>query len=430
MNNSKTIEPLVKSGLCTGCGTCVGICPLDAVEMVVDPRKGVYVPLLDEEKCNECGLCLDVCPGHAVDFKQLNLEIFGKEPEDILLGNYLNCYIGHATDYSIRYNSASGGLITALLIFALREGLIDGALVTKMSEDRPLEPQPFIARTNDEIISASKSKYCPVPANIAIKEILKEDGKFAVVGLPCHIHGIRKAETVNKRLKDKIALHLGVLCSHTDTFIGTEFILHKYGINKEDVAQLDYRGQGWPGSMRIFLNDGTERYIPYDEYITFHEIYLFASRRCTLCYDSISRLADITFMDAWLPEIKAEDKIGKSIIVCRTEEGEALCRGAKSKQHVELEEIASSRATSSQGKARISNKDLKANFYLSRLYGSSVPNYNTSLPGSGPINYLRALMIHFNIWVSTKGYLRKFINPLVCLESPIFDQAKSKIQGS
>ena len=428
MNNSKTIEAVVKGGLCTGCGTCVGVCPTDAVEMVIDYRKGIYVPLLDREKCNDCGLCYDVCPGHAVDFKQLNLEIFGKELEDILLGNYLNCYMGHATDYSIRYNSASGGLITALLIFALEEGLIDGALVTKMSEDRPLEPQPFIARTKEEIISAARSKYCPVPANIALKEILKaKDGKFAVVGLPCHIHGIRKAEMVNRKLKEKIVLHFGILCAHSDRFSETEFILQKYGIKKENVAQLDYRGQGWPGYMTIRVKDGIGKSIYFFEYITFHVLYLFAPERCTLCSDAICKLADITFMDAWLPEVIAEDRIGKSIIVSRTEAGEALCRRAKSKQVICIDEITSDEVLRSQGKMQISNKDLKANFYLSRLYGSLIPNYNTSLPQSGPINYLRALVIHFNVWASSKGYLRKFINPLVYLESGIGRWVKSKI---
>jgi len=74
-----------------------------------------------------------------------------------------------------------------------------------MKKENPLEPEPFIARTKEEIIEASKSKYCPVPANIALKEIMdsKSGEKFAVVGLPCHIQGIRKFEEVNKILKEK-----------------------------------------------------------------------------------------------------------------------------------------------------------------------------------------------------------------------------------
>jgi len=95
IKTNKTIESVVKDGLCTGCGNCVGICPQDVVEMVIDHCKGIYVPRLDGDKCNGGGLCFEVCPWHSVDFKGLNLEIFGKEPEDIILGNYLNCWPCH-----------------------------------------------------------------------------------------------------------------------------------------------------------------------------------------------------------------------------------------------------------------------------------------------------------------------------------------------
>ncbi|MCK4734712.1 MAG: 4Fe-4S binding protein, partial [Methanophagales archaeon] len=171
MSKNKAISQVVKDGLCSGCGTCAALCPTEAIELTIDKKKGIYLPKLNKERCNNCGICYQVCPGREVDFKQLNLEIFGREPEDILIGNHLNCYTGHSTNYDIRYNSASGGLITQLLIFALEEGIIDGALVTRMKKDSPLEPEPFIARTREEIIEASKSKYCPVPANIALKEI-------------------------------------------------------------------------------------------------------------------------------------------------------------------------------------------------------------------------------------------------------------------
>lgn len=86
MNENKTIAQVVKDDLCTGCGTCVALCPGEAIEMVINEKKGIYVPQLNENKCNNCGTCYKVCPGHEVDFKQLNFEIFGKEPEDILIG--------------------------------------------------------------------------------------------------------------------------------------------------------------------------------------------------------------------------------------------------------------------------------------------------------------------------------------------------------
>ena len=83
-----TIKEVVISDLCTGCGTCVSICPSLAIELAKSDAKGVYIPKLNEKNCNNCGICYEVCPGHSVDFKELNLEIFGKEPDDVLIGNY------------------------------------------------------------------------------------------------------------------------------------------------------------------------------------------------------------------------------------------------------------------------------------------------------------------------------------------------------
>lgn len=401
MKIDKTIDSVVKDGLCTGCGTCVGICPQDAIEMVKNDSKGIYIPRLDGEKCNQCGICFEVCPGHSVDFKQLNSEIFGKQPEDLLLGNYLDCYVGHGTDYDIRYNSASGGLVTALLIFALEKGIIDGALVTRMRDDRPLEPQPFIATTREEIISAAKSKYCPVPANIVLRSILEQEGRFAVVGLPCHIHGIRKAEAINKKLKDRIALHLGIFCGSCLTFLWTEFLLQWKGIKKEQVTKLDYRGEGWPGSMSVRLRNGTTRFIPYGEGGAVGKF--FFPHRFNLCCDLTAELADISFGDACLPEF-AQDKVGKSIIICRNRQGEKILQDA-APQKLELDRVGSEKVIQSQrGGLYFKKRIVVSSFAFSRWRRKSIPFYNADLPKPNALTYLKSLRLHPGIWGYDKHY--------------------------
>jgi len=401
---TRTIEEIRDAGLCTGCGTCASLCPNTAIEMIKDDSNGIYIPKLNDEGCKQCGICFDVCPGHSVDFKKLNGEIFGKEPDDVLIGNYLNCYIGHATDYDIRYNSSSGGLVTTLLIFVLEEGLIDGALVTRMKKDNPLEPEPFIARTKEEIIEASKSKYCPVPANIALKEILesKEGEKFAVVGLPCHIHGIRKAEQINKTLKEKIVLHIGIFCGHTPNFLGTEFLLSKLGIKKEEVKKLDYRGEGWPGSMKISLESG-ELLLP-DYWGSLFGLHFFTPARCLLCSDGICELADISFGDAWLPEL-SDDKIGKSIVVSKSEIGEKILQAMKIKNKIELNKVDVKKVIQSQvGMLYFKKKNLKARSKLFR----NVPKSNNLLE-SDAMDYLLALFPYLNAYISSKSFLRKIL---------------------
>jgi coenzyme F420 hydrogenase subunit beta len=404
-SQKQTIEEVVKSDLCTGCGTCVSICPDEAIELTKNNEKGIYIPKLNKEKCNNCGICYKVCPGHSVDFKQLNLEIFGKESNDVLIGNYLNCYTGHATDYDIRYNSASGGLVTQLLIFALEKGIINGALVTRMSEENPLEPEPFIARTKEEIIGASKSKYCPVPANIALKEMLEseDDEKFAVVGLPCQIHGIRKAELINKKLKEKIVLHVGIFCVCTINFLGSDFLLQRLKIERNNIKEIDYRGEGWPGSMLIELKNGSKLFIPKSEYYD-NRFGSFIPIRCTLCSDHACELADISFGDAWLPEF-ANDKTGKSIIISRSKMAEEILRGAASRKVIEVNKINSSKVVLSQGIFRSKKNQLKVRIFLFKLFGKKIPIYNQKLLRPKPIDYIMAIWLYFWIHVSSKRYL-------------------------
>jgi len=393
----KTISKIVENGLCTGCGTCVGICPVDAIEMVIERKKGIYVPQLDEKKCNECGICLRACLGYEVDFEALNLSIFGKEPEDILLGSYLNCYTGYATDYDIRYNSSSGGLVTALLIFALEQGLIDGALVTKMREDRPLEPQPFIARTKQEIISASKSKYCPVPANIALREILKsKDGeRFAVVGLPCHVCGLRKAMECIPKLKAKVTLVLGLFCGRTSNFHATEALLARLGIEKEEVRRFDYRGEGWPGKISVCLPDSR---MANCAFVRYYEAVFgsgwFHPLRCLTCPDATSELADISFGDAWK---LCDPGADGSIIVARSDIGTRLLDRAMSKMVISLEEMPPGAIIVSAGTMiKSKKKQLKPCIMVARLFGHDVPMFKAKVPQPSTLGYIVALIRYLN----------------------------------
>ncbi len=405
MKKGKTIKAVVKDGLCTGCGTCTGICPTNAIEMVIDHRNGIYVPQLDEERCNDCGICYEVCPGHSVDFRDLNQKIFGKEPEDILIGNYLNCYVGHSTNYDIRYNSASGGLVTALLTFALGKGMIDGALVTRMKRDNPFEPEPFIARTKEEIISAAKSKYCPVPANIALREILEREGKYAVVGLPCHTQALRKAERINTRLKERIVLHFGLVCNHAPSFLATDYLLQKLGVSKERVSKIDYRGKGWPGQMSITLGDGSTKLVPHFAELYWGVVYqdFFYPSRCAICRDKICELSDISFMDAWLPEL-SQEKVGESIIVVRRRAGQELLQSALTAKAVELEKIPKDKVMQSQSLALV-RKRYNARFSLFKRFGKEVPNYNQPLSKVRLADYLGAVSLYSRTYISGRRRL-------------------------
>lgn len=424
-----TISQVVMSKLCTGCGTCAGTCPNEAIRMRKFDSSGLYLPEIEEDKCSRCGICVICCPGYSVDFEELNSSVFGRKPSDKILGNYRGCYIGHSNETDVRHNSASGGVVSQLLIFALENDMIDGALVARMRKDQPLETEAFIARTRKEVLEAAKSKYCPVATNEALMQVLKENGRFAVVGLPCHIHGIRKAQRVLKVLEERIVLQIGLMCSHTVNFKGTEFLLEKRGIQKEKVREISYRGKGWPGEMLIGLKEGLNLSIPYmgswDAYWSVFSFFLFTPLRCMTCPDLTNELSDISLGDAWLPELKY-DRLGKSVIMARTKLGEDILRSMSLAGKICLRKVRPEKVKQSQSLSlKFKKTDFGARLLTFKLLGKQVPRFKLEPEFSfSPISFVRSLLLYLSVWVSSKHFARLLKHvpfPLFRLYSRIYN---------
>lgn len=411
MNN---IENIIKDGLCTGCGTCAGLCPHDIITMKIDYRKGLYVPNL-LGICNDCGICVEVCPGHEVDFINLNKDIFGKQPDDLILGNYLDCCIGNSSNNHIRTNSSSGGVVSEILIFALENKIIDGALVTKMKKDDPLKPEPFIAKTKEEIIEASCDKYCPVPVNIGLKKILeaKEDKKFAVVGLPCHIHGIRKAEYLNETLKEKIILHIGLFCAYGVNFLATNYVLKERNIKKDTIEEIHYRkGNFPPGNALIKCNNNCINQISHKKFwsLTFSFFTWFSPIRCTLCCDQTSELADISVGGPRFPYL-VYGNYNQSPIIIRNEFGEKILENAIHNQTVELKNISEKDMSKLKEMQSYKKNQILASGNLLKLFRKKNPKYSINgLVDPSIKTYIDALFLYIRTHISESPRILNIIN--------------------
>jgi coenzyme F420 hydrogenase subunit beta len=174
-------------------------------------KKGIY-PIQVSAECVKCGLCVKCCPGLGVDFDSLNREIFGKIPQDPFLGHVISSYIGCALESSVRQAGASGGTITAIGSSLLSTGQLDGNCVVRASNEDPLLPDIFIAKDADDVLSEAQSKYYPVPISQGLEEIMTMRGRFAIVGKPCDIHGIRKAAYYIPEVRKRIVFTLGIMC--------------------------------------------------------------------------------------------------------------------------------------------------------------------------------------------------------------------------
>ena len=78
---------VIDTGLCTRCGGCVGVCPDDALEF--DDVLGDCLPQQKAE-CSDCGVCHTACSGGEVIFPELNQQVFGRQPDNMLLGQLEN----------------------------------------------------------------------------------------------------------------------------------------------------------------------------------------------------------------------------------------------------------------------------------------------------------------------------------------------------
>jgi len=387
LTDYQTVTKIVEDDLCLSCGVCLPVCPEEAIHIELDKKRGYFVPIINYDKCDYCGImkngkCVVVCPGVEVNFAKLSQQLSMGEAKSDILGSFVETLYAYSCDNTIRYNSSSGGLITSLLIFALNEKIIDGAIVLSTEKDNPIQPKAILATTTEEIIEAAGSKYCSAHLGEPLSKICKRDGKFAVVGLPCHIHGIRKWEQMNPGIREKIVLHFGLYCANTNTKFATDYFLRQNNIDPGQVKNIKYRGNGWPGKLLVTLKDGTVEKINRGTTETtlkgkllfssaFH--YDFQIPRCLTCIDLTAELADISFADPWNKHFLKKESQGVSMLVIRSQIGKKLVEYANKAEVIKINAADPDEVRLSQ------NLDFKkrapSRVWIRQLLGLPVPVY-------------------------------------------------------
>jgi len=159
----------------------------------------------------------------------------------------------------------------------------------------------------------------------------------------------------NEKLKGKISFYFGLFCNHTPSLEGIEFFLKKMKIEKEKIAKISYRGSGWPGSMKIFKKDEKILEYPFPFFWNIAGSAFFSLPMCQNCEKCTSELSDLSFGDPWLSEFKNEIK-GKTLIICRNQQGENILKKAQKEGVIKLENISGEKVVASQFKMFHSKK--------------------------------------------------------------------------
>jgi len=149
--------------------------------------------------------------------------------------------------------------------------------------------------------------------------------------------------------------------------------LRQFGVRKEDLVKIDYRGMGWPGYMRLQLRSGKELVVKYNRgwnaYWNVFSPHFFTPLACLVCSDQSNELADVSIGDAWFQEL-VNRGMGESIIISRTTFAEELLANAENKGNLFLQNVSADKVKASQRFGLIFKKrDLPHRFSFFRVLG-------------------------------------------------------------
>ena len=239
--------------------------------------------------------------------------------QDSVLGPHQEIITAKAADNKVLSKAQDGGIVSAILIYALEENIIDGTIVAGPG-DEPWKPEPLVATTKKEFLKGAGTKYTMCPNLSVIKEATREYGleKIGTVGTPCQVMGLRKMQTYPlgvRNVVDKIALSIGIYCMENFPYESLKtFINDKVGVTPSQVTKMNIT------KGKLFItHTGGEGKIPLKE------THGYEQAGCNYCMDYVAELSDLSCgsvgaKPGWSTIIKRTDK-GASLIDKAIKEG-------------------------------------------------------------------------------------------------------------
>lgn len=329
--NSSThiLKKIVDDDVCAGCGLCASIVKSTKVEMKIN-QTGHYRPAFNGQITKaESDILKKVCPAISVKEQVSDYPNF-----DSIWGGYHSCAIAASSNEEIRTEASSGGVITAILHYLLSTNKIEAVVHIGASSQTPYMNEVKISKTLDEIIQHANSRYSPSSPLVNIIEQTRNYHRIAFVGKPCDVAALRQYARYGEELRDKTIYYLSFFCAGVPSLNATLDLAKSFNIDREQIKQLDYRKEGWPGHFRVYNKNGDKYTMSYHDSWA-KKLGPFLQFRCKVCPDAIGHIADITCADAWndfdatgYPTFR--NRPGQSLVFTRTKVGEAIFHDALS----------------------------------------------------------------------------------------------------
>lgn len=319
-----TVQDVADARMCCGCGACAYINPRD-IKMIDVVDQGRRPAIANGDRIDKQSKeALKVCPGveleHTFDPNSPGL-IKELTPA---WGPIYELWEGHAADEAIRFAGSSGGAASALALFALEQKGFHGVLHTGARSDVPYLNQTVMSHTREELLSRAGSRYAPASPCDGLQQIEDAPAPCVFIGKPCDVAGAQRARRLRPPLDAKLGLTIGFFCAGTPSTQGTLEMLKRMGVaDPEDLIDVRYRGNGWPGkATAVFRTEtGEEKKSQLTYKDSWGEILQKHRQwRCYFCIDHTGEFADIAVGDPWYEGIP-DDAPGRSLILARTERG-------------------------------------------------------------------------------------------------------------
>lgn len=307
MSNSKNVCP-VDSQMCTGCGLCHDICPVQAIKMQPDTILGHLRPAVDREKCISCRLCERKCPSvNPVNKQEIS-----------------ETYAAWAKDDNKHFSSSSGGIASSIYeYFISTGGLIVGVQMKGISM-----PQFECASSTEKIEEFKKSKYLQVNHARIYKKVLDElkTGRtVAFVGLPCHCAAMKR---MAEGYDDSLVL-IDLICHGTPSFeVFSDYLGARF--SGKNITGVKFRDPK-RGEVLAINEGGKEIYKRGYREDPFLYAFMYGDLFADSCYNCLyagdTRVSDMTIGDFWGlgKKIPFDRKVSRiSCVLINTPKGKKL----------------------------------------------------------------------------------------------------------
>lgn len=321
-----TLNQIVESGLCIGCGLCVSIAGGDRVRLVMTPQ-GRERPVAHRPLNRETLMRInETCPG---------TRIGGADPapssaaamRNTVWGSAERLSVGHAGDPSVRFRASSGGVLTALGQFLVTSGRVNFLLHVGASKSAPMRTERRLSFDAAAVLEGAGSRYGPAAPLADFLEILDRAEPFALIAKPCDITAVSNLARIDSRVGRFMRYALTMVCGGASDLRKSEDVLKRFNVEEPELALFRYRGNGNPGRTRLETKDGRAFELAYPE-LWEDESKWMLQPRCNICPDAIGLGSDIAASDTWPGGGPAGEDEGFNGIIVRTGRGLELYEAA------------------------------------------------------------------------------------------------------